>query len=133
MARPRIHTFWRTHILTIYENTPGIRAPKIRRNLERIPTIPKEAGHVPDERTMRRIVKEFSALREEERKPYQYFRWPDSLEQGLLPWEAARDALNLVRILSKHGADRPTNAHALWYWRLTLAAPESDLYLRVIF
>ena len=51
------------------------------------------------------------------------FRWPDSMGTELLPWEAGRAALDLLRFRDEQGLERPTVGEASWFWRLRQAAP----------
>lgn len=82
-------------------------------------------------------------MTEEEQGQYQFFRWPESMEMGLLPWEASSAALELMevhrsvdpekRLQEKSGRPlesrytgwrRPSVRLARWFWHLTQAAPD---------
>jgi len=85
---------------------------------------------IPTERTIMRIKKAKLSQTEEERRPRRPFSWPESMESGALPWEATAAALEYLAWLQAGGSGRPTNESALWFWRATLAAPETPMGFR---
>src|SRR5262249_13129909 len=80
----------------------------------------------PAPRTVSNRLKEYAALKDDQRLQYLYARWPEVMELGLLPWEASGAILELMaqQHLQPEGF-RPTISEAVWFWRLTLAAPKA--------
>jgi hypothetical protein len=82
----------------------------------------------PSSATVLRLYREFKAFPPEEQREYGLFAWPDSMENGALPWEASRAALDLLAYrLSSRYLGRPTVRQVLWYWRLRQASPSVDI------
>jgi hypothetical protein len=52
------------------------------------------------------------------------------MEDGALPWEASAAALELLAYLNDLHSPRPNHQEALWFWRVTQAAPDAPLNLR---
>src|SRR5262245_4722919 len=48
------------------------------------------------------------------------------MESGALPWEASRAALDLLRRYREIKLPDPLIQECLWYWRVTLAAPDME-------
>jgi hypothetical protein len=90
-----------------------------------VPRIAADAGRtdVPGARTIQRMIHDFRELASEEQSGYAPVSWPDSFEAGLVPWESARDVLDLVRHCAQTGLPSPTVSEARWWWRLRLASP----------
>jgi len=110
----------------------GHRPPAIVKALE------QEAARLglndtPTESTVRRRVKEFAELSPQQKRQYALFRWPDSIENGDLPWEASGLLLDLLGHLDADGVDRPTVREAVWFWRVCLATPNLDRLHEEIF
>lgn len=85
----------------------------------------------PTERTIARIKKEYLSRKLEERLPYKYFSWPESMESEALPWEASRPCLDLLCWLRENGVElRPTIGAITWFWRVTQAAPDAPIGVR---
>jgi hypothetical protein len=81
---------------------------------------------VPAERTVKRRVAEFHGLPDAQRQLNRLFRWPTSMHDGVVPWEAAEAALDLLRLRNELSVSRPVNREVLWFWRLTLARPDMN-------
>jgi hypothetical protein len=60
-------------------------------------------------------------MKPEEMKDSAAFHWPESLEQGALPWEAAPSGIALLGEYASSNR-RPTNRQVFWYWRLNQVA-----------
>lgn len=89
-------------------------------------------GKTPSARTVGRIRQEFWKLPAEEQQQYGLFCWPDSMDNGALPWEAASAAFELLQ--RAHQDERPPPVRLVrWFWRITLAAPDADFSLRLPF
>jgi hypothetical protein len=74
----------------------------------------------PAEKTIKRYIAKLGLPGVPTLRP---FRWPDSMGTELLPWEAGRAALDLLRFRDEQGLERPTVGEASWFWRLRQAAP----------
>jgi hypothetical protein len=145
-GRPRIDQFWIDQIRTLTQDKPEMTAPAICREFElaltkATLTPPRHAEKIPDQRTVRRIMKHFRELPETEQRTYASFQWPQSMESKDLPWEASAAALELLRhevierpsalpVADKGFFRAPTNHTALWFWRITLAAPDAPIEFR---
>src|SRR6266516_1132415 len=114
MARPRTHHFWIDKIRSFVVNRPGSRATTIYRMLTQqmanggLNVRAEVPATVPDERTIRRTIREFAPLAEAARVAYRWFHWPDSMNEGYLPWEASRACLDLMRLRIDNRMEPPT-------------------------
>jgi hypothetical protein len=81
----------------------------------------------PGKRTVERLYRQWKAKSEEAQRESAFFRWPHSMLEGTIPWEASGAALELLAYWDECGRGRPTNRVVLWYYRLLLACP--DLHL----
>ena len=138
MPRRPIDPFWRERIMAISANEPKLGPGPISRLL-RQDAARAHRSDAPSERTVSRVLKEFRSLRDEDRGAYRYFRWPQSMERGDLPWEASGVGLELLRSLHRvnlrgatgeHG--RPLISTVKWLWYVTLARPDADLNMRLL-
>ena len=84
----------------------------------------------PSLRTVNRYRAAWRRLSAEERSVWRSVRWPESMESGDLPWEASATALELLGYYAVVKR-RPLVALARWFWRVTLAAPDAPLKIRV--
>ena len=100
----------------------GLKPPKI---LELVEKIAEAAGwtDAPHLRTVQRLYGDYLKLPLEVRREQGLFRWPRTMELGLLPWDASRSVLDLLRYRDQQGLPRPTVRVAKWYWRIRLASP----------
>src|SRR5579859_4416436 len=64
---------------------------------------------IPAERTVKRRVESLHQLSREDLELHARFRWPQSMLTGVVPWEASRAALDLLRVRDEMGYRRPTN------------------------
>jgi hypothetical protein len=98
---------------------------------------------IPGERTVKRRVEEFQRLAPKKRSEYGRFQWPQTMLDNVLPWEASRTGLDLLRYyteqdraidawaatqglgprLEGEGWGRPSVREVRWLWRVQLAAP----------
>jgi hypothetical protein len=95
----------------------GLSARAIASKLE------SEGEDSPSERTVGRYMEDFGKRPEEEQRRYREFYWPDSLQSGSLPWEAAPAALEMLSHFQ--GRPRPLLGAVEWFWRVTQAAPDA--------
>lgn|SRR6185295_12584235 len=137
MARPRTDDFWIDWIKKCARNERRLRPAAIGRLLSELLKRgsiepPPHAKKIPHERTIRRVITEFQSAPDEEQRRYDWFSWPESMEAGLLPWEAGRCALDLVRHFRTADQPGPTVEECRWFWRVWLAAPELDPAVQVL-
>jgi hypothetical protein len=95
--------------------------------LQKLTAILEEEGgaDAPSPRTVRRLIDRFKALPNDEQEQYRYFSWPRSMEAGILPWEAAPAAFQLMRELAGVASGRPPVRIVKWFYRVTQAAPDA--------
>ena len=129
MPRPRTDRFWGQRVGELAEEHPQWGAGRIERELWRVAA---SAGRndVPSLRQVGRLLRQHRSKDRSERATYQRFRWPESLEQGLLPWEASRALLDLMAWCRQAEQLPPTVREARRFWNVTLAAPDAPLGLR---
>jgi hypothetical protein len=75
-------------------------------------------------------MRRFKAVPEREREAYRFFSWPETMQAGLLPWQAAHMILDLARFKLDHNMAPPLVVEAQWFWRITLAIPGTPLATR---
>ncbi|MBI4463836.1 MAG: hypothetical protein HY647_03935 [Acidobacteria bacterium] len=122
MPKPPTDLELKTQIWDIVKDHPKISARAIFETLKA--RAGKEGIKLEiSERTISRVKGEFSEKTPEEKLRFGCFRWPKSMLSGALPWEAAQTLLELVHHLRERGAPHPTVSIAIWFWRITLAAP----------
>jgi hypothetical protein len=115
----------------------------------RFQEIAQERGwrDIPGERTVKRRVEDFQKLAPEDRREYARFRWPQTMLDNVLPWEASRSGLDLLRHYDEQdrandawaatqglgprvegeGWGRPSVRAVRWLWWVRLAAPSLDV------
>ena len=131
MPRPRhplegfVYTFIEEHPGAGPETLHRLMEQQARQNLARQPAelVDKAVKRLPPPSTIGRIKRRFVTEKSAaERAEYRYVRWPESFEAGLLPWEASRVVLDLLRAFAG-AAPGPTVRLARWAWHVHLAAP----------
>ena len=125
MPQKRIEEGWRRRIYRKKADDPKLGAKTIHREFER------EEGdaYVPSVSTIQRVLNE--PIPSDLLNEYRYFRWPDSLEQRGLPWEAGVAGLELLYDQGKQGM-RPPMLAVKWFWRVTRAIPDADTETRLM-
>ena len=153
MPQPKIPDHWRNYVKRVLSQHDGqisdrrvsqllkVEADRLRDD----PDFDKRAlaDIFPSERTIGRIRKEeWSLMTEADKAHYREFYWPESMERGDLPWEAAPYALEYLRhrlhdTKMSNGQPsirppviRPTNEAILWFWKVSMAAPTAPFRLR---
>lgn len=118
-ARP-IDRYYQEQIAKMGEQ--GLKSPAIANELEKIA---KSHGQdkYPSERTVRTYWEKHMARLPEERRAYSEFRWPDSMVDAEIPWEASNAILDWIRSFELHSISRPMIVEAKWYWRVSQVAP----------
>jgi hypothetical protein len=109
-------------IWTVKAHRPKLSAGKISELLEAELKADGKADQTPSESTVKRYLKRWDGLPEEERNRYRLFYWPESMQSHALPWEAAPAALEM---LSAEADRRPLLIVARWFWRLTQSAADA--------
>lgn len=128
MPRRPVDAYWRERVRQLVENEPGRSPRSIAALLAREGRARQRYGW-PSERTVRRLRDEHRARSEPERAHYREVRWPETMEQGALPWEASAALLELLRQRASFNT-RPTVREARWFWRVTQAAPDAPVRSR---
>jgi hypothetical protein len=134
MSRPSIDPIWIDYIRTAAAHNLKLGAEKIRGELERKKRrgeIPESAGSVPSRRKISNVLQEFRDLPREEKQPYDVFKFPESMQAAVLPWEASRACLDLLAWQYKENRDRPLVGLAQCFWQITQAAPDADIQTRL--
>jgi hypothetical protein len=148
MPRPRVDKRYVEQVGALAEE--GKRPPEIARLIRADAQLARR-NDAPSERSVRRLYDAHVGKSPEERRESAFFRWPKSMLNGFVPWEASRVALDLLRLydtqanasdawLISNGVlpvrrdrspatiwARPTNRTVRWVWRVTLAAPSLSL------
>jgi len=131
MAPRKVSSFWRERIREITENEPRLGPARIARRLEEEASNLKRNDY-PSERTIGRMQREFRRQPEEERHGYREFRWPETLELGVLPWGAARAGLELLGYFQQEWGRRPLVGLVAVFWRVSQAAEDAPFEDRYI-
>ncbi len=122
MARPKVPQFWidAVRIIALNED-PQPSAPEIHRRLGEWAAETGRSDGPPSVRKVVDLVREAKRLAEDEKREYELFTWPGSMEAKLLPWEASRDLLDL-------GKRGPILVRfAQWYWQASMAMPGASI------
>lgn len=129
MSPAKIDDFWAARLHEVAEELPKAGAPRVHHQLIEI-AAEENRDDWPSVKWVGRSLAKHRALKDEERAQYRRFTWPGAMETGLLPWEASRVALDVLRNnLYKHRT-RPTINYVRWHWRLAQASPTMDFVLR---
>jgi len=126
MPQRPIADHWRRQVRLLVENAPPGERLTDRRIAAMLERDALRLGRhdSPSERSVGRIRKQHEDTRPAERREYRRFRWPDSMEDESLPWEAAPAALELMRAYSY---ERPLLPVIRWFWRVSVAVPDAPL------
>jgi hypothetical protein len=147
MPAKRIDQHWADRINELAANDPKPGPYRIEAQLAEEASVNPSLPAPPTANTIRRYLVRFDKKSKEEKDQYLYFRWPQSMEAGLLPWEASAAALELLGVaqrfdtfarlmeaqvpdeeLVKRGGSarmgRPSVRLVRWYWRITQTAPD---------
>jgi hypothetical protein len=123
--RARIDAHWQQRVKSIVENYSDWSAKRIE-NLLKHEAERLERRDWPRERTIRRMRQRHLDSPDDVRSKYRFFRWPDSMERGELPWEAAPFAFEVIRT----GDSEVLMSHMKWLWRVELAIGDAPFPLR---
>lgn len=139
----QIDKFWEERVTSLKANNLTWGALRIAREIRK-EACSAERGDFPSERWVGSFLHEkCSKLSEAEKGQYLYFCWPESMDRGDLPWEAAPYGLEYLHHLfyepkkmrvdsnGPHSVDRPTNEQIRWFWKISVAAPTAPLDLRI--
>lgn len=85
----------------------------------------------PSPRTVGRILESYRELDPSEQGLYATFRWPETMEAAVLPWEAGAAALELLRYLRQACDSRPRTNLVRWFWRVSVATPSAPIEMRL--
>jgi hypothetical protein len=124
MGRKRERDQWRDLIFPMKDEHSDWGAQRIGKQLAK-----EGKGDIP-KRTVSRLLQDWLELNDEERAKYGFFRWPEAMEQGHLPWEASNAALELLGGWYHGSWGRPSIGLTYWFWRVTQAAPDAPFLVR---
>jgi len=124
MGRSPVDEFWLKKINELTANFPKLGPKAAAQRFEKDPECAARDDW-PSESTIGRKQREFRRKDPAEQVGYRWLHWPESFDEGALPWESAGAALEVLRFYREKGTGRPPIALARWYWRLTLAAPDA--------
>ncbi len=124
MPRPKISDDLVESIWGLLENDPRATAGKILHTLGRWAERQGIKIALPSERSIARIKRGYVGKDPEERRLYRWVSWPEDMLSGELPWESSRAVLDLLSYFRECGYQKPTIQNTLWFWRITLAAPD---------
>jgi len=120
-GRLKIREFWVEYIAQLM-HVEGLTSPiEIFRRLKDYAK-KHDLDDFPSERTVNRRIADLRGDAPDLRN--ERFAWPDSMGLGIhqLPWEAARDALDLLRWYLERNYRRPTVRIVQWYARVCQAS-----------
>ena len=120
-GRLKIREFWVEYIAQLM-HVEGLTSPiQIFRRLKDYAK-KHDLDDFPSERTVNRRIADLRGDAPDLRN--ERFAWPDSMgqEEHELPWEAARDALDLLRWYLERNYRRPTVRIVQWYARVCQAS-----------
>ena len=80
---------------------------------------PSDEPGAPAERTIEKYLALYDQLPLEERESYKSLRWPGTMLDDALPWDASPHVLEL---LTADLPERPSLGEARWFYRVSLAA-----------
>lgn len=135
MARPRVKSYWQEAIRALTENEPRLGPLGIQARLKRAAEesgMAEKLGAVPSRRTIGRIQSHFRQSANKDRERYREFRWPETMEYGLLPWEASRAGLELLRDFHQEWNRRPTVGLVECFWHVSQAAGDAPFDERAV-
>lgn len=129
-AHRKLDSFWVSWLHHVFTNDPELTIVEIAQQAE---DLARELGRTdfPHRSTVHRYLDAFRNLDEDVKRQYREFRWPDSMEDGDLPWEASTEALALLEWTGEYNLRPPTVNLVVWYWRTTLMLPDTPLDLRL--
>ncbi len=127
----KTNAFWIAEIERCISNHPDWSAERIEIELRRVERdLPEqvrlEVKAVPSLRVIQRERKRFKD--QLNRDPsvvdrYKYFRWPESMEAGTVPWEESETCFELIRELEPELRDRVPAMLLRRFWQVTRSAP----------
>lgn len=126
MVRPKLDRWWTDFARGLFENEPRLNDRQVAERCEQM-MAKTERLNPPAQRTITKWRHQWRTATVEQRMAYRRFFWPESMVQGLLPWEAGQVTLEALRRGFEHDWFRPTVATMRWLWRVTLAAPDASL------
>ncbi|MGE0598201.1 MAG: hypothetical protein AB7J35_00050 [Dehalococcoidia bacterium] len=124
----KLDTDWDELIFTLTRENPKIGPKRIFDRIKAEAAKGKGLGSIVSERTIARRQRWFREQDEEFQVPYGRVYWPESFEQGLLPWDAAQGVLQLLRFT---WPKRPLVGFATAWWKVKSTRPELDVRLAI--
>jgi len=135
-------SYWRERIKIVKCNNETYGAVKILEMLRSAEHESEREYAGPSEATIGRILKnEWFQLNDEEKDNYRYVYWPESMEDGYLPWHMSRNTMELLKFNrieeSEHDVvkdihksnymnwRRPSVNDVKWFWRVSESLPNN--------
>lgn len=137
MARPKKRPYWRERVnaLCAKGEQAGQRpsGKTLFHQFKQEATKKGGPSDYPSERTLTSYIADWIELKEARKAFYRDFRWPESMIFGVLPWESSQAALELLAWWHGRGhPSPPRNGLVKWYWRLSIAGPETGKRWRIV-
>jgi hypothetical protein len=134
MPNPSTDPIWRERVYSIAAGPPEMRsARQVYGALEKKARELGWTGY-PSQRVVDGFWSDWKKLAEREQLAYRQFSWPASMVLEAVPWEATETVMELLREYADPNglglSGRPSNLKVLWYWRISLAAPDLDASIR---
>ena len=129
----KISDFWADWMRWEFANRPNLISREIQEQAEELAKAwPQEEGHpspgkAPGLRTIYKYRDAYHELPEYAQRAYQPFRWPTSMEQGLLSWEASSRAIELLTWCQDQELWAPPISLTNWFYRISLVIPKAPL------
>ncbi|PZC50576.1 MAG: hypothetical protein DK304_000784 [Chloroflexi bacterium] len=123
----RKDTYWEQRFKSLKANNPSWGARRIREALQNSISETRKDGS-PGERWIGNLIKRLkdSPTWLEEERMYRTFHWPESMNNGDLPWEASSSGLELLQFLDQETrglSERPPVMLVKWFWKITQVIP----------
>lgn len=125
MPRPKTSAYYEARIATLMQEELTVAAMAERLGEEAAAWGRNDA---PSRTVVGRLAQQINKTwRPVQLRAAALFRWPEAMEQGALPWEASRAALDLLRYRLDQDFERPSIHLVQWYWRVRLGYPDASI------
>tara|TARA_Y100000590_G_scaffold413145_1_gene508704 strand:+ start:1071 stop:1745 length:675 start_codon:yes stop_codon:yes gene_type:complete len=120
--------YWEQRLKSLRANNPSWGARRIRETLQSS-TSEARQGEAPGERWVGSLIKRLKDSPNwlEEERMYRTFYWPESMDNGDLPWEASSSGLELLQFLDQETrglSERPPVILVKWFWKVAAIIPK---------
>ena len=120
-------TYWEQRFKSLKAINPSWGARRIREALQNSTSETRKGG-APGEGWVGNLIKQLkdSPTWPDEERMYRTFHWPESMDNGDLPWKASRTGLELLQFLDQETrglSERPPVMLVKWFWKITELTP----------